>query len=84
MLLSKTYVLYDNPFGNGIHYSHIKLMDVYFKDNVIYLIVQVMLTGKVIKRSHSMNNVESKCRWVLVDLKHFQTTSKCQAIQSIL
>jgi hypothetical protein len=78
----KSYALFDYPAGNGIHGTPVKLLGVLMNDHVIYMTILDMLTGEVLKRSHCMNNAESNCTWLLLDLDYFQTISDWRTIIS--
>jgi hypothetical protein len=67
----KTYILVNYPKGTGIKMSDVKLLDGYFEDGVINLIVQDIISQRIFAIDQCIECAEKQCTWVLVDLDYF-------------
>jgi hypothetical protein len=67
----KTYILVDTSTGTGVKMYSVKLLDGYFEDGVINLIVQDIISQRIFTIDHCIECAEKQCTWVLVDLDYF-------------
>ena len=63
----ETYFFLERKPTKSISTTFVKLIDVFFHDGDIYLMIIDLITGKVMLPSHALDNVQNKCQWKLVD-----------------
>lgn len=64
----ETYFLF-NYDGNQVATSSIvKLIDAFYYNNQVYLLLADLLTDEVLLRNHPLNMSENKCQWKLFDV----------------
>ncbi|MGD0584105.1 MAG: hypothetical protein ABR974_14320 [Bacteroidales bacterium] len=66
----QNYILCGTPDGNDIEFNEIKLLDVYYYDNAINLIVQDLLSGIKYTVTQCLECDEVPCHWMLVDISY--------------
>jgi len=63
-----TYFLFSYD-GNQLSTSSIvKLIDTFYYNNQVYLLLADLLTDEVLLLNHRLNNVQSRCQWKLIDV----------------
>ena len=63
-----TYFLFSYD-GNQLSTSSIvKLIDTFYYNNQVYLLLADLLTDEVLLRNHALNKGENKCQWKLFDV----------------
>jgi hypothetical protein len=67
----QTYVLVDNQKGEGFRMIDVILLDVYFYERVIHLILQDILSYKTFTIGQQIECTEIDCTWILIDLNYF-------------
>jgi hypothetical protein len=78
----KTYVLVDNYKETGVRITEVKLIDVYYDDGVINLIIQDIIAHKIFIRSQYFKCPQIHCNWILIDLDFFINEMNAKIIQS--
>jgi hypothetical protein len=64
----ETYFLFsynDNQLSTS---SIVKLIDTFYYNNQVYLLLTDLLTDEVLLRNHPLNMSENKCQWKLFDV----------------
>ena len=67
--IGKEYILVDTPTGAGVKMTDVILLDVYYEEGVIHMIVQDIMTQRIFTIDHSLECAENEC--MLVDLNYF-------------
>jgi len=64
----ETYFLFSYD-GNQLSTSSIvKLIDSFYYNNQVYLLLNDLLSGEVLLLNHGLNNVQPRCKWKLFDV----------------
>jgi len=64
----ETYFLFSYD-GNQLSTSSIvKLIDTFYYNDHIYLLITDLLAGEILLRNHGLNNVQPRCQWKLFDV----------------
>lgn len=64
----ETYFLFSYD-GNQLSTSSIvKLIDTFYYNNQVYLLLNDLLSGEVLLHNHGLNNVQPRCKWKLFDV----------------
>jgi len=69
--IAKEYTLFETPPDAKTKMSDVKLVDVYFFEGIIYLILQDIQSQRVFTIDHCLECPENDCTWVLIDLNLF-------------
>ena len=77
----RTYVLVDNQEGAGVRMTDVILLDVYFCERVIHLILQDILSYKTFTIGQQIECTEIDCTWILIDLNYFLDKMNANAIR---
>ena len=77
----QTYVLVDNQKGAGVRMTDVILLDVYFYERVIHLILQDTLSYKTFTIEQQIECTEIDCTWILIDLNYFIDKINANAIR---
>jgi hypothetical protein len=64
------YQLYDSPIGYTGEHNEVKLLDVFYRDSSVNLIVQEPLSGMKYSVSQCLECEEVPCHWILVDISY--------------
>jgi len=80
--IGKEYILFDSSSEDGIKMYDIKLIDAYYKEGIINLIVLNIKQNRVIIISHRIEPSKNDCKWLLVDLNYFIDKINDKAVQS--
>jgi hypothetical protein len=80
--IGKEYVIFDSSTEDGIKMYDIELMDAFYKDGFINLIVRNIKLNRVIIISHRIKSSKSDCTWILIDINYFIDKMNAKAIQS--
>jgi len=67
-----TYLLIKSSTSTGVELLEVALVDVFLKDDALYLIVEGLKTLKQYKLMVVLNNLEFKCQWILLDPNYLQ------------
>jgi hypothetical protein len=76
-----TYVLVDNQKGAGVRMTDVILLDVYYYERVIHLILQDFLSYKTFTIGQHIECPEIDCTWILIDLNYFIDKMNANAIR---
>ena len=76
-----TYVLVDNQKGAGVRMTDVILLDVYFYERVIHLILQDILSLKTFHIEQQIECTEIDCTWFLIDLNYFIDKMNANAVR---
>ena len=76
-----TYVLVDSQKGAGVRMTDVILLDVYFYERVIHLILQDILSYKTFTIGQQIECTEIDCTWILIDLNYFIDKMNANAIR---
>jgi len=79
--VDKEYILFYSPKETGIKILDVVLVDCYYFEGIIYLIVREFKSQRVFTISHCLPCKESHCTWILVDLDYFIDRMDYQAIR---
>jgi hypothetical protein len=79
--IEKEYIIFNNPPETGIKMSDVNLVDVYYYQGFINLIVQDIRSQEVYSLDHLIKCPEEACKWVLVDLDYFLDKMNANAIR---
>jgi hypothetical protein len=77
----KTYIILDTPKAKGIKMYDVTLLDVFYKEGVINLIVREMLSHKKFNMKFSIDFTKDDCKWMLVDLDYFIDKMNAKAVR---
>jgi hypothetical protein len=69
--IGKTYLLFDSSMGKDVKVYSVVLVDVYCQDNVIYMIVQDLITQRIINVDYFIDDGEIKGLYMLIDMDFF-------------
>ena len=67
----KTYLLNVHPTEKDGKLYAIKLLDVYYQDKRVNLIVRDIITQRIFKIEDCIEFTEHQCTWMLIDLDYF-------------
>jgi hypothetical protein len=67
--IGKEYILVNTPTEAGVKMTDVILLDVYYEEGVIHMIVQDIMTQRIFTIDHSLECAENEC--MLVDLNYF-------------
>ena len=76
----RTYVLVDNQKGTGVRMTDVILLDVYYYERVIHLILQDILSHRTFTIEQQIECTERDCTWILIDLNYFIDKMNANAI----
>jgi hypothetical protein len=80
--VGKDYILFYSPNETGIKMLDVTLVDCYYFDSIIHLIVQDIRSHRVFTISQYMECPEKDCtKWVFVDLDYFIDRLDAKAIK---
>ena len=71
----EVYILIYNSPEEGIKNYNVELVDGYFKDSIIHLFVQEVITNRIFTIDQYIQCTKSQCSWVLYDMEHYDKTS---------
>lgn len=77
----KTYVLVDNHKGTGVRMTDVILLDVYYYERVIHLILQDILSHRTFTIEQQIECTEIYCTWILIDLNYFIDKMNANALR---
>ena len=64
----QNYLLCGSPDGNDVEINEVKLLDVYYYNDAVNLIVQDLLSGIKYTITQCLEGGEIHCYWMLVDI----------------
>jgi hypothetical protein len=70
VITGNTYLLIVQPTGKKIRIIAVSLLDVYFDDGIVNLIVCDLLTQKIFKIDQCIECSEARCKWILAELDY--------------
>jgi hypothetical protein len=71
----KQYILVFHSPEEGIKNYNVEFVDGYFKDSIIHLFVQDVITNRIFTIDQYILYTKSQCSWVLYDMEHYD--KKC-------
>jgi hypothetical protein len=77
----KTYLLINSSKSNGVKMYSIELMDVYYEDSVVNLIVRDTISQHVFKIDQCIECARTQCKWALIDLSYYNKLMNAKAIR---
>jgi hypothetical protein len=77
-----TYLLVYNNKGTGVRMTNVNLIDVYYDEGVINLIVHDIISQKTFCLNQYFKCPQNPCKWILIDLSYFINEMNAKAIQS--
>lgn len=82
IITGRTYLLVDNHRETGVSMTDVNLIDVYFDEGVINLIVQDIISQKTFCLNQYIKCPQNPCKWILIDFNFFIDEMNAKAIQS--
>ena len=70
VITGNTYLLIVQPSGRKSRYYAISLLDVYFDDGIVNLIVCDLITQRIFKINQCLECTEARCKWILAELDY--------------
>lgn len=80
--VGKEYVLIDNTKDTGSKMRDVILVDCYYRNGIIHLIVRDIRTQRVFTLDHCIEYPERDCTWLIIDINYFFDKEDSKAIQS--
>lgn len=77
----KSYIIFDHTTDTGFKMSDVILVDCYYREGIINLIVQDIRSQRVFIIDHCIECPENECKWILVDLNYFIDKMNDKAIR---
>ena len=74
--IGKEYILVNTPTEAGVKMTDVILLDVYYEEGVIHMIVQNIMTQRIFTIDHCIECAENE--WMLVDLDYFLDRIKAE------
>jgi hypothetical protein len=68
IITGRTYLLVDNHKGTGVKMTYVELIDVYYDEEVINLIVQDIFSQKTFCLNQYIKCPQNLCKWILIDI----------------
>jgi hypothetical protein len=78
----RTYLLVDNHRGTGVNMTDVRLIDVFFYEGVINLIVQEIISQKTFCLNQYIKCPQNPCKWILIDFDFFIEEMNSKIIKS--
>lgn len=72
----------DSLKGIVRHMRHCILVDCYYREGILHLILRDIRSRKVFTINHALEYPESNCTWLLLDLKYYADRDNINAVQS--
>ena len=79
--VGKEYILFYSPKETGFKILDVVLVDCYYYEGLIHLIVRDIRSQRVFTIDHCLECPENDCTWVLVDLDYFIDRMDTKAIR---
>ena len=79
--IGKPYIVFDTPTETGVKMSDVTLIDCYYYEGMINLIVRNIRSQRIYTISHCLECPKTQCTWILVDLDYFIDRINTQAIE---
>ena len=79
--VGKTYVLFEYSSGKCVRVTDVRLLDVYYHENVVHLIVQAIISQQVFTVNLHVDEAEVHCTSLVVDLDYFVDMLDMKAIK---
>lgn len=76
----KQYILVFNSPEEGIKNYNVELVDGYFKDSIIHLFVQDVISHRIFTINQYIQCTKSQCSWVLYDMEHYDKKCDYKAV----
>ena len=81
MTVGKTYVLFDYPSGKCVKMTDVRLLDVYYYEDAVHMIVQGILSHQTFTIVLHVKDGEVYCMSIVVDLDYFIDQLNLKAIK---
>jgi hypothetical protein len=82
LIRNQTYLLIDSVKDKNGKMYPVLFLDAYFKDGMVYLFVQDMLTQRIFTLDLCLECTDEKNKWVLIDLKYTNKLMDYKTIKS--
>lgn len=79
--IGKTYILFDYQSGKCTKMTDVQLLDVYYNEDAVHMIVQSIISQKVFTIVLHVDGGEVNCTSMLVDLDYFINQLNMKAIK---
>jgi hypothetical protein len=79
--IGKPYIIFDTPTETGVKMSDVTLIDCYYYEGMINLIVRELKSQRVFSISLRLECPQNDCRWVLIDINFFIDKMNIKAIE---
>ena len=79
--IGKEYIIFDSPTETRNKMLDVTLIDCYYFEGIIHLIVRDIRSQRVFTIDHCLECPEIDCTWILVDLDYFIDRMDAQAIR---
>ena len=79
--IGKPYIILDTPTETGVKMSDVTLVDCYYYEGIINLIVRELKSQRVFTIDHCLECPQNDCRWVLIDINFFIDRMNIKAIE---
>jgi len=79
--VGKTYILFDYPLGKCIKMTDVQLLDVYYNEDAVHMIVQGIISQQVFTIVLNVDGGEVNCTSMIVDLDYFIDQLNLKAIK---
>ena len=82
IITGRTYLLVYNHGGTSVNMTDVRLIDVYYDEGVVNLIVQDIISQKTFCLNQYIKCPQNLCKWILIDLNYYIDKMNAIAIQS--
>ena len=79
--VGKTYILFDYPSGKCVKMTDVRLLDVYYNEDAVHMIVQAVTTQQVFTIVLHVDGGKVNCTSMFVDLDYFIDQLNMKAIK---
>jgi hypothetical protein len=79
--IGKEYIIFGTPTETGIQMVDVILVDCYYREGIINLIVQDIRSQRVYSIHQSIGCPKNDCTWILVDINFFLEKMDAKAIE---
>jgi hypothetical protein len=79
--VGKTYILFDYPSGKCVKMTDVRLLDVYYYEDAVHMIVQGIISQQIFTIVLYLNDGEVYCTSLVVDLNYFIDQLNMKAIR---
>ena len=82
IITGRTYLLVYNHGGTSVNMTNVRLIDVYYDEGVVNLIVQDIISQKTFCLNQYIKCPQNLCKWILIDFDSFIEEMNSKIIKS--